>query len=303
MLWQVKFARNFAFALLPFPDTLRRVKRVVFPYSTTLDPWTVEQGLRQIEMLRQSGCDVRGRTVVELGSGWQPIIPLLMHLAGAERVILTDTQRLLDARLLAGTGSALCAFADLIGKRLGIAPHAVRQTLEVRSEAGLPALLARFGLEYRAPFDATATGLPDESVDVFVSRAVLEHIRPDTIRGIFRESRRILKPDGRVCHIVDNSDHWSHVDDGLSRVNFLKYPEWAWPFFCVNPLDYQNRLRHVDYIRMLKTAGFRIVHDPSVPDPVAVAAVRAMRVAKRFRKLTPGQLGVITSYLVAARAG
>ena len=100
--------------------------------------------------------------------------------------------------------------------------------------------------------------------------------------------------------MIDNSDHWSHGDPDISAVNFLRYPDWAWPLISLPPGDYQNRLRHVDYVRMLRHAGFAILLDPSVPDPVAVAAVRAMRVARRFRKFAPGQLGVITSYLVAA---
>jgi SAM-dependent methyltransferase len=302
MMWQVRFARNFAFALMPFPETLRRIKRSVFPYSTAVDPWTVEQGLRQIEMLRASGCNLAGRTVLEIGSGWQPTIPLLLRLAGARKVLMWDSQRLLDERLLAGTARALAERSALIAPRLGTAPDAVAAALRPAVAEGLDGQLEHFGLEYHAPADATATGLRDHSVDVVVSRAVLEHVPPRTIRGIFAESHRVLARDGFACHIIDNSDHWSHVDRGLSAVNFLRYPDWLWPVLCVNPLDYQNRLRHPDYVRMLAAAGFQIVHDPSSPDPVAVAAVRAMRVARRFRRFAPGQLGVITSYLVAVPA-
>jgi SAM-dependent methyltransferase len=299
MRWQLRYTRNVVFALLPFPQTLRRVKRRLVPYPTTLDPWVLEQGLRQIELVRASGLEPRGRTVLELGSGWQPVIPLLFRLAGAARVIMMDSQRLLDHALLAGTARNLAGYSAQIARRLGVSAAEIEAALAVPEQADFDALAHHFGLEYRAPADAAASGLADASVDIVISRAVLEHVPPPTIERLFREFHRILAPDGRACHIIDNSDHWSHGDNGITAVNFLRYPDWVWPLFNVNPLDYQNRLRHHDYLRLLRETGYRVIVDASKPDPVAVSAVRAMRLAKRFRRALPGHLGVLTSYVVA----
>lgn len=302
MIWQLRFARNVAFALAPFPQTLRRLKRSVSPAAAVLDPWTVEQGLRQVALLGESGFELRGKDVLVFGRQGQPVLPLVFALAGARRVVLLDRERDLDLGALVDTAERLAEYAELIGARIGAAPDLVRAALVPPRRASLEAALAHFGFEYHADGDPAASGLAPASVDVIASRAELEHVRPPTVQRVFAESRRLLASGGRLCHVIDNSDHWSHVDRDISAVNFLRYPDWLWPVFTLNPGDYQNRLRHVDYIRMLKAAGFRVLVDPSVPDPVAVAAVRAMRVARRFRKFAPGQLGVMTSYLVAARA-
>jgi SAM-dependent methyltransferase len=302
MMWQFRFARNLAFALAPFPQTLRRLKRSVSPSAAVLDPWTVQQGLKQVALLGESGCELRGKDVLVFGRMGQPAVPLLFALAGARRVLMLDRGRDLDLGALVDTAERLGEYADEIGPRLGAAPELVRAALTAPRRASFEATLAHFGLEYRADADPAASDVAPASVDVIASRAELEHIRPQSVQRVFAESRRLLAAGGRMCHVIDNSDHWSHVDRDISAVNFLRYPDWVWPIFALNPGDYQNRLRHVDYIRMLRAAGFRVLLDPSVPDPVAVAAVRAMRVARRFRKFAPGQLGVITSYLVAARA-
>ena len=56
--------------------------------------------------------------MLEVGSGWWPIIPLLMRLA-AQRIYLVDTQRLLDVQLLRGIAIKLRERADVL--RLGSA--------------------------------------------------------------------------------------------------------------------------------------------------------------------------------------
>jgi SAM-dependent methyltransferase len=62
------------------------------------------------------------------------------------------------------------------------------------------------GLEYiRA--DLGHTRLPDESVDVVVSRSVLEHL-PEPI-GVFAELRRVLRPGGRFLFLTPN--RWDYA--------------------------------------------------------------------------------------------
>jgi SAM-dependent methyltransferase len=302
MIWQFRLARNFAYALAPFPQTLRRLKRSVSPRAPALDLWTVTQGLRQVALVRDSGGEIDGRTVLVFGTMLRPALPLLFALAGARRVLMLDRGHALDRDALVDTAERLAEHAAQIAPVVGASPEVVRAALAPPAGESFAGLLERFHLDYRPKADPEHLDVPDGSVDVIASRAALEHMPPQAVARALAESRRVLAPDGRVCHVIDNSDHWSHGDPDISAVNFLRYPDWAWPLIVLPPGDYQNRLRHVDYVRMLRHAGFAILLDPSVPDPVAVAAVRAMRVARRFRKFAPGQLGVITSYLVAAPA-
>jgi SAM-dependent methyltransferase len=299
MPWQLKFLRSTAFALLPGGSWLRAIKRKLIPYAVQLDPETLENAFEMIAMLEGVGLHPRGRVMLEVGSGWWPTIPLLMRLAGARRIYLVDTQRLLDVQLLRGIAGKVRERADTIADRLGADRAHVRATLECPADAQLGDLLEHFGFVYLAPADATALTLEDGSIDVAISRAVLEHIPAATLARIFAELRRVLNKDGGMCHIVDNSDHWSHADARLSRINFLRYSESRWRWFAINPLDYQNRLRHSDYLHLAQRAGFRIVEDRSVPDARALDELMQLRIDRAFATYGADDLAILTSRFVA----
>jgi hypothetical protein len=223
---------------------LRRAKRWIRPYPTDVPEWTLEEGLRLIEMLREAGCPVRGAEVLEVGSGWRPIIPLRFGLAGAARVVMIDTQPLMDGAVFAGTVANLGRHAPRISSRLGLEERSVRAVLTAPS-ADLAELLERFRMEYHAPCNLISSPLPDGGFDVVTSRAVLEHVPPVVLRPLLGRVFRLLRAGGWTCHAVDNSDHWSHADGRLSRVNFLRHSDRYFGLFnWFNPLDYQNRLRH-----------------------------------------------------------
>ena len=109
-----------------------------------------------------------------------------------------------------------------------------------------------YGIEYRAPCDARATGLAADSVDCVTSTSTLEHIDPSDIGGILRECHRILRADGIMSMAVDYTDHYA-----ISQYNFLRYSDRAWKMF--NPqLHFQNRQRHADYVRLFEASGFEL---------------------------------------------
>jgi len=301
MRWQIKWAKNAVFGILPFQGSLRRLARRLRPYPTDVPPWTLEEGLRLVEMLREAGASLREAQVVEVGSGWRPIIPLLFVLAGAARVVMVDTQRLMDAATFAGTVENLKRHARLLADRLGEDERTVREFL-TSPPVDLAESLRRFRMEYHAPCDLIASGLPEGQFDIVASRAVLEHVPPEVLRPLLGRMFRLLRPGGVTCHAVDNSDHWSHGDRRLSRVNFLRFSDRSFGFLnWFNPLDYQNRLRHPEYAELLRHAGFVVVLERSTPEPQALEDLKSLPVAAGFRRFAPDDLARLDSYFVGRR--
>src|SRR5690606_7554709 len=120
-------------------------------------------------------------------------------------------------------------------------------------------------VEYRAPCDARATGLPAGSFDLVTSTSVLEHIPPADLPAVLAECRRLLRRDGVCSFQVDYKDHWCYFDRSISHHNFMRYTEREWRRYNP-PLHYQNRLRHSDYVRLFEEAGFTVEADPQVED-------------------------------------
>src|SRR5205085_11777892 len=114
--------------------------------------------------------------------------------------------------------------------------------------------------------------IADGSFDLIFSRAVLEHIPTTILRGIAREATRVLAPGGLMLHIIDTGDHWAFDDPRISRAHFLTLSDFAWRLTCLHPQNYQNRLRHSDYLAMLDAAGLDVIRAEVKLDPRCLAA-------------------------------
>jgi hypothetical protein len=104
-----------------------------------------------------------------------------------------------------------------------------------------------------------------------------------------------------ACHIIDNSDHWEHSDKTLSRLNFLRFSEAVFRWTYWNGLNYQNRLRHSQYIDFLNAAGFSILAEEGPVDPAALSSLQNIPLAAPFRKFTPEDLAILTTSVLALK--
>jgi SAM-dependent methyltransferase len=214
----------------------------------------------------------------EFGVGWDLAIPLSFAALGVGRQVLVDIRP--SARV------------ELVNDSIA---H-----LDLEPVQSLAELEGRFGIEYLAPRDARATGLPGQSVDFVSSTDVCEHVPEDDLAAIFRECHRLLRPGGGFSCRIDLQDHYAYFDSSLSKYNFLRYSDGAWRLVN-SPLHFQNRLRAPDYLRLVRDAGFEvIVERPSGPSEDGLEELRRLPLAPRFRNgYTPEELGVTVLSFVA----
>jgi SAM-dependent methyltransferase len=216
----------------------------------------------------------------EFGVGWDLAIPLSFAALGVGRQVLVDIRP---------------------SARVELVNHSLSLLRELGGPvSSLAELEERFGIEYLAPCDASATGLPAGSVDFVSSTDVCEHVPADDLAAIFRECRRLLRPGGPFSCRIDLQDHYSYFDPSLSRYNFLRYSDSAWRLVN-SPLHFQNRLRSPDYLRLVRDAGFGLVVErPSGPDEAGLRQLGALPLAERFRNgYTAEELGVTVLSFVA----
>ena len=235
---------------------LQRYVTRTLPESETIFTDRVQIAQRHIEkLLAHGGGRLEDKLFFEFGAGRDLCGPLVFYSMGVTRQRLVDLQFLLRPFLVNDTLRRLRR--DAARFHLPLSPaHFVRED----KEGCLEDLRHHYGIDFVAPSDARCTGLADGAVDIITSTNTLEHIPPTDIASILKELRRILAPDGRLSFLVDYQDHWSYFDSNINVYNFLCYSaaEWA-PY---NPdLNYQNRLRHADYMRLYQQADFGIVDE------------------------------------------
>jgi len=304
MKWQFRFIKNALFGILPFPYHLRKIKRKFFPYNLAINEWTLELGIRQVEMLESVHCPVRDKTILEIGTGWQPVLPLLFSIAGGKEIITVDIQRLLDRHTLLETIKGLKGYKDLLSRRLGIPAGRIEEMLNIENmkELSEEAIFNKLNIRYLAPYDITAGAMPAQSIDIIMSCQVIEHIPLEVIKKINAASCRILRANGKMCHIIDNSDHWEHDDKSISRLNYLKFSDFHFGIISnFNPLSFQNRLRHFEYIELYNQSGFKVDSDKSVVNAEALAALKNLKLDPKYKQVKHEDLAILTSCLVLSK--
>lgn len=300
MRWYVKCLIDNVKGVTPFHGTLRRIKRKACGYNASAGraDLAITEGLRMIRFI-QPERPLRDAACLEIGAGWEPLLPMLFSLAGARKVVMTDLHRLCDERTFATAVAGLYRNRERIAQELGVARNFLETQLQWRPGTTTEEALRRFRIEYLAPCDCANLPLTDSSIDIIYSRDALEHIPKEVIRGIFTESRRVLAPDGLACHFIDCSDHWEHGDKSICRVNFLRYPEALFRLTYINGLNYQNRLRHPDYLNLLRACGFELVKEERLVDQPSLKALAHMPLAKPFTNIVIEDLATVDSFLLA----
>lgn len=270
---------------IPFKGALRRLKRHYFPYTPRAgnDEYYLNNALTMARAVRNAGHPMRG-VYLEIGAGWTPVMSVVFYIAGYDEVVLCDLDPFLDDEGVARAKSLAATVIDDISAIAGISQEAARQRLST------------YHYQYRCPMDLSS--IEAQSVDLIVSRAVLEHVPIRELGGLHAGLARALKPGGLAVHLIDHSDHFEHRDKSISRVNFLRFSQRTWSAIEMLTATSQNRLRHSDHARALKQSGLTLLHEDGRPDPGALDALTSLKINAAFVEKTPEDLATLTSLFV-----
>ena len=117
-----------------------------------------------------------------------------------------------------------------------------------------------------------SAAIPSGSVDLVLSNSVLEHVADND--QLAAELQRVLRPGGRMLHVVDYRDHFF-----VFPYHFLLWSDAVWNRF-LNPGDLP-RWRIGDHIRAFTRAGLTVEVLKATPIPEEFEKVRA-RIHPRF---------------------
>ena len=227
----------------------------------------------------------------EFGAGWDLLTPLSMSALGFN-VSCIDIRRLVFKDLIIDSLHRLDNFTDNDNIRK------LFQVFGYRSGDVLEFLEQSKNFHYYAPRDARDTGFERDYFDFVSSTEVFEHVPEKDLYNILFETYNILKPGGVFILKIDYRDHWAFFDRKITIYNYLKYSDKHWERY--NPsLHYQNRLRHVDHMNIIKKTSFDIVDvELNLPDKGEIDSLRSLNISDKFKKYSIDDLGVKSSIIV-----
>lgn len=285
MNWQLQVLKIAITSRLPFGQMLRRLKRRMFGYEPNAS--NIHSTLASFEhmtaVLKAGGRQFENSTVLEIGSGWFPIVPIMLCLNMAKHVLMSDITPHMDSVTFDATIKFLRnTFPD--DQRLN----------NIHQLADLP-------ISYLSPFSIDQ--VHDASLDYVISRAVLEHIPPKDIESLLAALRTKMKPNGLMVHIVDHSDHLGHIDNSISRVNFLTWSISRHATINALLKGGENRLRHHEYPAIFERTGFKVISADGQIHQQTLERIPSLRLAEPYANMPFEQLAVLQSTYVLGLAG
>ena len=200
-------------------DVRRALGRKENPMGATHRGFALEDSLDYIDAVfadyeRYAGLTgeaIEGKTILELGPGDSFGVALRFIAAGAAKVITAD--RFIPIR---DSGQQRAIYEGVLS-RMSADERARVDACSLRPGSIWTPWASMFapgvGIE-EAPAQ-----IGEASVDVIVSRAVLEHVFD--LDTAFAAMHRLLKPGGRMAHKVDLRDHGLFTDGGQHALEFL----------------------------------------------------------------------------------
>lgn len=306
--WLFKTAVQRVISWLPASHRWNELLQRYVTKGLTLTPASFEEKLiccrHHLDYyLSFSQCPREDFTVLELGTGWFPILPLGLYLCGAGRITTYDIDSFLHAFTFKRVLELFEEF-DREGRLQTLLPQVqperLKQLRDIRSQAGRESpkvLLERLHI-FPVLRDARDSGHPPGSIDLVFSNFVLEHISRDVLVTLLTEFKRVLSPSGVMTHHIGLADQYASFDSSITPFNFLKYPSKQWRFLN-NPIIPLTRLRIADYRALLLQTGFDQVAELNIKG--SLQELRQVKLAPEFACYTEEDLLVLFSWLVARR--
>lgn len=228
---------------------------------------------RMAPLLVSAGARLRDAVVVELGPGRSTELSAACVLTGAREALLVDTDLRVpadarDPRRYSALPDALAAHApDFLHAAGGATIADLEERLRRLDDL---ALTCRAYSGDRLPVEAG-------SVDLILSKSVLEHVAPGDVRDLLADQARALRPGGVAVHLIDLRDH-THIDgDDGANGDWLEALQWPEPLFRAmfsRRATAINRLRLPEWRGLFSAAGLEI----------AGLSTRSLALAPEFRR-------------------
>lgn len=197
---------------------------------------TIKQFVRELSKLN---LNFENKKVVEIGSGWLPVLPYdLLFRYRSKEVLTFDINEHYQSKNIK-------KFNRYYAEHYPGTPSLVQALPE--------------GVKYFPNENIIDTQIESESIDVMITRNVLEHIPYGNLELIHKQAYQYLNRDGFIIHQISPSDHRAYSDKSLSPWDFLQYSGAEWDLIQTR-FDYHNRLRLPDYVSLFKNCGLKIVY-------------------------------------------
>ncbi len=237
---------------------------------------------RLSEVCNELHIDLKDKTILEIGSGWYPIMPyFLLFRCQAKKVFTFDINQHYQKKAIALFNATFSKMYDY------------KLEIEDNNPFHLPSAVA-----YSPSKDVTQIALPQ--ADIIFSRYVLSHASEDAVYKMHQKFKSDFPKGTYVIHFISPSDLRQHGDKSISMQDFLQYSKAEWNKIMTK-FDSHNRLRFPQFIEMFQSLDYEILFtsydsvDPNSPNYKLFMELNLHEDYKKYttEELTAGNILVV----------
>lgn len=298
-MWKVKVLIQFILSHIPMGEKINYMLQLANnSHSVEKTENRIAELVTSMKKINEF-ISLEGAEVVEIGTGWEPICSTLLYMMGVKTCYTYDHVPHLRFNLTEMVINSIENRLEEIARITEIPIATLEKRLSIlKSCKTLEDFFWKTNIVYKAPGDASNTGLKVESIDLVFSHAVLEHVPEKVVIALTDEAKRILKKNGFTYHLIGLGDHYNDVDPKVTTVNFLKYSEPVWAFFVKNRISYHNRLREKHFFKIFENMGAKVVWSANVTIPEDLESLKTMKINKAFSSMTLEELAVYRTEMI-----
>ena len=270
------------------------------------DPFVKFKKVRKVaDYIQAQDKPVNGMDFFELGTGYRLNAPFALWLLGANKTTTIDLNPYLKWDLIKNDLQLLQSKSEDIerlftDRGLDNARLSLFKTMNIDS-LRLADFLDLCHIEFKSPADArNLNWISDQSIDCYFSNDVLEHIPQAIIKECLNEGHRVLKKEGLMIHLVDFTDHFSHSDQSINALNFLKFSDDDWAKYADNRYMYMNRARVDDIEKLFENSNYKLLAYDDEVDPVLLDRLQnnSIELDEKFRLKKHHHLATLRAWFV-----
>lgn len=229
---------------------------------------------RLIEVCNQLEIDLNDKIILEIGSGWYPIMPyFLLFQCKVKKVFTFDINQHYQKKSIDVFNTT---FSTMYQYNLNI---------DETNPFHLPAVVVYSPLQ-----DVTKINLPE--ADIIFSRYVLSHASEEAVYKMHQKFKTDFPKGTYVIHFISPSDLRQHGDKSISMQDFLQYNKAEWNKIMTK-FDSHNRLRLPQFIEMFQSLEYEILftsYDSVDPNSINHKLFMELKLHEDYKKYTTEEL-------------
>ncbi len=244
-------------AFIFYPKFMRNIERILINIISKNRSSNIETYFQIIDKIilkvKNNGHkNLDSITFMEIGTGQNLILPIMLKMAGAKLVYTVDIADITVLNLIKSSLRKILKSDDF--KKL-LNRHDIKvkpfEGVDPESYSNVHDLLKDLGIKFIHDCDLSKPSSIDDfnynSIDFVYSMNVFEHIPKPTYSKILLNLKSHLRNNTIHIHQVDLSDHFSHAITGMNSLNHYRFGKVLWAIISNNRYAYHNRNIKSDY--------------------------------------------------------